>query len=253
MIGKRCVTWIVLAAVAPCCLAARTADAEQLFFVELEGGAVFSGYNDVRIPGSTGTLFSLVDDLDTETGFAFRGRFTFEIGERHILSLLAAPLTLDASGSIDESVDFEGETFEAGTPLDARYRFNSYRITYRYGLYASERFSTGIGITGKVRDAAIEISGGGKTREKKNVGFVPLVNFSLVLHVHPRLGLLLEGDALAAPQGRAEDVLLAVLFDLDPDFGIRAGYRILEGGADNDEVYNFALLHFAVLGIEARF
>jgi len=35
--------------------------------------------------------------------------------------------------------------------------------------------------------------------------------------------------------------------------GIRAGYRILEGGADNDEVYNFALLNYAAAGLEFRF
>jgi hypothetical protein len=27
------------------------------------------------------------------------------------------------------------------------------------------------------------------------------------------------------------------------------GYRILEGGADNDEVYNFALFHYAAVGV----
>ena len=34
---------------------------------------------------------------------------------------------------------------------------------------------------------------------------------------------------------------------------IRAGYRILEGGADNDEVYNFALFHYASMGISYAF
>ena len=31
--------------------------------VDLETGAVFTGYNNVRIPGDQGTLFSLKDDL----------------------------------------------------------------------------------------------------------------------------------------------------------------------------------------------
>ena len=50
------------------------------------------------------------------------------------------------------------------------------------------------------------------------------------------------GDALAAPQGRAEDVLLAPYVDLSERVRFRIGYRLLEGGADNDEVYNFALV-----------
>jgi len=56
-------------------------------------------------------------------------------------------------------------------------------------------------------------------------------------------GLLIEGDALAAKQGRAEDVLIAATYEFSDHFVSRAGYRMLEGGADNDEVYNFGLFH----------
>ena len=34
---------------------------------------------------------------------------------------------------------------------------------------------------------------------------------------------------------------------------LRAGYRILEGGADNDEVYNFSLFNYASAGITYTF
>jgi hypothetical protein len=33
----------------------------------------------------------------------------------------------------------------------------------------------------------------------------------------------------------------------------RAGYRVLEGGADNDEVYTFSMFHYAVAGVAVRF
>ena len=39
--------------------------------------------------------------------------------------------------------------------------------------------------------------------------------------------------------------MIAATYKFSDNFGIRAGYRILEGGADNDEVYNFALFHYA--------
>jgi len=63
----------------------------------------------------------------------------------------------------------------------------------------------------------------------------------------------LDGDALAAPQGRAEDVLLALQLHLNEDVTLKAGYRILEGGANVEEVYNFALIHFVIAGITYRF
>ena len=87
-----------------------------------------------------------------------------------------------------------------------------------------------------------------RTEEKTNVGIVPLINFRAEWFVKERLSLVLLGDALAAPQGRAEDILLAGYFYPNQRVTLKAGYRILEGGADNDEVYNFTMLHYAVIG-----
>ena len=40
------------------------------FTVDVEGGVVSSGYNDVKIPGDVGTEISLSEDLSTdEAGF----------------------------------------------------------------------------------------------------------------------------------------------------------------------------------------
>ena len=68
-----------------------------------------------------------------------------------------------------------------------------------------------------------------------------------------KFGIIFEGDALAAPQGRAEDVLIAATYPLSDRFKILAGYRILEGGADNDEVYTFSLFHYAAFGLSYTF
>jgi hypothetical protein len=221
--------------------------------LDIEGGGVMSGYNDVRIPGTTGTLFSLVDDLETDPSFYYRVRVTYVLAGKHTLSLLAAPLRLEAEGRVDRSVVYNGETFDADEPLDALYRFDSYRLTYRYEFHRSPRLRAGIGITAKIRDASIKVESPERSAEKKNTGFVPLLNFHLAWSFGPSLGLLLEGDALAAPQGRAEDVMLALFYEAGRRVTLRIGYRLLEGGADNDEVYSFALLHYAVLGASFEF
>jgi hypothetical protein len=57
-----------------------------------------------------------------------------------------------------------------------------------------------------------------------------------------------EGDALAAPQGRAEDIFAGIVVDAGPRLSFKTGYRVLEGGADNDEVYTFALIHYIAVG-----
>ena len=221
--------------------------------IGLETGLVFTGYNDVRIPGDEGTFFSMKDDLLPKTTFFYRVTAGYTISSRHTISLLYAPLTVKSEGSKAGDLFFEGVVFPAGTALEGTYKFNSYRLTYRYDIVKKPRFELGLGFTAKIRDAKIELSSPGLSSEKTNVGFVPIINFRLLWNVADRFGLLLYGDALAAPQGRAEDVLVAATYQLSDCFEIRAGYRILEGGADNDEVYNFSLFHYATAGLTYTF
>jgi len=217
--------------------------------LDLETGAVFSGYNDVRIPKSTGTLFSLSQELKTDPGMFFRAKPGISWGDRHAVTLLVAPLRLKAKGQVNRPVTYEGTTFPAFTFLSATYRFDSYRLTYRYELLRRPAFRSGLGVTAKIRDASIGVEGGGRSTEKKNTGFVPLVSFRTEWTPTEKLGILLDGDAAWAPQGRAEDVLVALQYRVGPKVNLKAGYRILEGGADVEEVYNFTLIHYLVAGV----
>ena len=221
--------------------------------IDLESGMVFTGYNDVRIPGDSGTLFSLKDALKSNTKIFYRVRASYTIKSRHTLSLLYAPLETKSSGSVSNDILFEGVVFPANTELAGSYKFNSYRLTYRYDLVQKSGFEFGLGFTAKIRDAKISLSSPNLYSEKTNVGFVPIINFRLLYKIDEKFGLLMDGYALAAPQGRAEDILIAATYKISENFGIRAGYRILEGGADNDEVYNFALFHYAAVGISYTF
>lgn len=216
---------------------------------DLETGAFGTGYNNVRIPGDHGTLFSLKDDLISKPEVFFRIRANYTIKTRHTLSILYAPLKTVSNGNLPYDIFFEGETFPSNTDLTGVYMFNSYRLTYRYEIVLKPKFEFGLGFTAKIRDAKISLASAALKSEKVNVGFVPVINFRLLWKPYEKLGILLEGDALAAPQGRAEDVLIAATYRLSDRLGLKAGYRILEGGADNDEVYNFALFHYASAGL----
>jgi len=217
--------------------------------VDIESGAVFSGYNDVRIPGDGGTLFSLSGELNVDPSAYFRLRVFYDFNARHHLGALFAPLTIHPTGQLDRALIFEGVTFPANTPLEATYRFNSYRLIYRYDFIRKEKIEFGLGFTAKIRDAEISVRGNGIESKKTNVGFVPILHFRLLWNFSDPFALLVDGDALAAPQGRAEDVLAALTTHISDQISLKLGYRILEGGADNDEVYSFSLFHYAAFGV----
>ena len=221
--------------------------------LEIETGAAFSGYNDVRIPGDAGTLFSLSEELEADPTFYYRIRLFYSVSSRHHVGALFAPLSITSAGQLDRDLFFEGETFPANTPLEATYQFNSYRLIYRYDFLRKEKIELGIGFTAKIRDAKIAVQSNGLESEKTNVGFVPIIHFRLLWKLSNKFAFLLDGDALAAPQGRAEDVLAALTAKVSDRIDLKLGYRILEGGADNDEVYNFALINYASFGALIHF
>jgi hypothetical protein len=216
---------------------------------DFENGVALAGYNDVQIPRDAGTLFSLSEDLAIDPAYYVRFRLGYRWKDRLTLSIFAAPFRLRGAGTADRQIDFNGDTFGPGVPLTGVYKFNSYRLSYRYDLVRRGRWRIGLGLTAFVRDAAIKLEGGGQSSTKSNVGFVPLLNFSVLWQFAKDWAVLFEGDAAAAKQGRAEDVLLALQFRLSDRLALRAGYRILEGGADVEEVYNFALVHYLGAGV----
>lgn len=235
------------------CVLFLASDVRADYVLNLQGAKVFTSKNDVRIPGDSGTKFSLSDDLAADTEFTGRLEAGYLREERDYFGIVVAPLSVNSHGRVDRDISFAGTIFPAGTDLDATFRFDSYRVTWRRKLVARDSIDVWLGITGKLRDAAITVEGGGQKAEKTNTGFVPLINFLIDWRIAPPWSLRISGDALAGPQGRAEDVLFALLYDVSSMTKILAGYRVLEGGADNEEVYTFSLFHYAVAGVEFRF
>ncbi len=108
-------------------------------------------------------------------------------------------------------------------------------------------------MTAKIRNAEIALSQGAVSASKTNTGLVPLLHLSGEAKYGARWRASIDFDGLASPQGRAIDLGARVGYAITPTLEVFAGARIVEGGADNDEVYNFAQLNQLSLGLRARF
>jgi len=220
--------------------------------VAVEGGAAWQTRNDFRIPGDGGTLVELAD-FDSGPAAAFRATLRWDFTERQSLRLLVAPLSLDTTFTPAEPLVFQDLVFPAGQPTDATYVFNSWRLTWYWRFASTGRWSFRLGATLKVRDAEIGLAGAPGSSVKDDLGVVPLLYAYARYQASDRLAFEAETDALAAPQGRAEDVSLKAVLRVSDAVSVDLGYRLLEGGADNDEVYTFAFFHYAVAGVRVRF
>lgn len=223
------------------------------FAVEVEGGAVWQSRNEAEIPNDgTATRFSIADLIGGGPWPAGRAYLTWNVNDRHGIRALVAPLSVTESGVPDQPLRFAGSTFAAGEPVSATYTFNSYRLTYRYRWHDGARSTGWVGFTGKVRDAVIALEQGATSARKDDLGFVPLLHVAGQWAMTPRWQATLDADALAGGPGRAVDGALKVAYDPGGRWAVNAGYRTVEGGADVEEVYSFAWLHYAVVGVVIR-
>lgn len=222
-------------------------------YLRVEGAAAWQSQNDQRVPGNAGDNFSFAD-FSQGPFPAYRIYVGHKWNERHEVRALYAPLAVSLHGQFGGNVRFQNTTFAPNTATEGYYKFNSYRLTYAYHFDPVSDWMLAAGFTGKIRDASVQLKQAGLYEAKDNVGFVPLINFQAERPIAHELFFRFDLDALAASQGRAIDAGLFI--EHRPAAGSASyylGYRMVEGGADNDEVFNFAWFHFATLGVSVEF
>lgn len=223
--------------------------AQDRFTLDLEGGPAWQLRNDFAVPGDGGTLVRIEDRGPVP---AFRATVTWRASERWSARFLLAPLSTSADIVSQSPILFGGATFAAGERVRTEYRFNSYRAGAFYTFAPRGKWSFRAGATLKVRDAEIALSSNGVSVEKTNVGVVPLLYAGARYQASPRVAFDVDADGAAASQGRAFDVAARVESTISDRLALYGGARLLEGGADNDEVYSFGTFAYAVGGVRVR-
>lgn len=222
--------------------------------IELEAGPVWQSRNEVQIPNSdAGTRFSLVDLAGQGPWPAVRLYLTWNLNSRHSVRGLLAPLAYTETGSLTRPINFARASYVPGDPVEATYKFNSWRLGYRFRFLDRERLQLRVGFTAKIRDAKIELRQGRTTSKDTDVGFVPLLYLGADWRFAEPWHLVFDFEGLAGGPGRAFDIGFKLGYAINDQWTLAAGYRTLEGGADVESVYNFAWLHYAVVSGIYRF
>ncbi len=216
-----------------------------------EAGGVSNPYNRAAIPGDDGTPFDLSKSF---RGQNFYHRISFaQKFNRHGVRLLYAPLKITGNANFGKDITFMGEKFARGNKTDAEYQFNSYRASYFYQIDEEGPWQTRIGVTAKIRNAKTKLSQNGVSKTKKNTGLVPLFYLYSKYEWENGISMTLDFDGWAAPQGRAFDVGLMAGYAVVKNVDFNIGYRVLEGGVDNDKVYNFSRLEYLFGSVQWEF
>lgn len=219
--------------------------AQERFAVEVEAGPAWQLRNDFAVPGDGGTLVRVEE---RGPAVAARATLTWQMSDRWSLRFLAAPLSLTSDVVSSSPVTFQETTFPAG-PLRVNYRFDSYRVSAVRRFDRGGPWSFRAGGTLKLRDAEIAVRGLTGESSKKNRGLVPLLYGGARLQLSERFAIDFDADAAAAPQGRAVDAALRLERQMTRGTSLYFGTRLLEGGADNEEVDTFATFAYLFGGL----
>ena len=221
--------------------------------LSLEGGAVWTLRNDVRIPNNReADRFPLEDISGQGPAPYLRVSLDRALNDRHGLRVVIAPLRVEGSSRLEQTLRFAGEDFGPGRTR-ANYQFDTYRLSYRYTLRDNADHSLYVGGTLLVRDAEIRLRQGSADARDTDLGAVPLLHLSGDYRILGDWWLGFDSDALVGPNGRAIDIGTRLEYAVHDELRLFAGMRILDGGADNDSVYTFARFSFFNLGASWQF
>ena len=202
--------------------------------------------------GQSGTEFDYVADGGQDVYFPFR-RYSADIsfGPRHKLVMLYQPIDVRTETQLTSNVTVYAETFLAGTPMELRYGFDFYRVSYLFDFWKDPRNELAAGISLQVRDAVIVFAAkdGSAAVSNEDVGPVPIFKFRWKSYLSPIWWLGSEIDGFYASgrwiTGSANDFVGAIL-----DASLRGGFSPREG---LDVFLNVRFLGGGAVGTEEDF
>jgi hypothetical protein len=221
-----------------------------------EAGPLAILRNDGRY-GENGTEYT-ADDTGQTDNLVLAQRFALELemGPRHRLILLYAPLEVMTRVTLERDLRFRGATFPAGSAVEHRYLFDGYRLSYLWGALRRV-VDLDVGASFQLRNANVAFTrlDGSLQEAESDIGLVFALKLRLRWDSPWGPWVLVDADGFSTfglageTTGAIYDAALSLGVPVAQglDFVLRA--RALGGGADGPrrDLENWAhFLSFAV-------
>jgi len=130
--------------------------------------------------GTNGTEFNYVDEGGQNVLFPFsRMTADLKMNKRHNITFLIQPFEIFTSSLAERDISVENVTFPSGTPLNLKYGFTFYRLSYLYDFHKENNKEFSIGLSIQIRNASIVFASadGELISFNNNIGPVPILKF----------------------------------------------------------------------------
>jgi hypothetical protein len=199
--------------------------------------------------GANGTQFNYIEEGGQNVLFPY-GRMTADLkmNERHNLTFLIQPFEIFTSALPERDIVVEDVTFPEGTPLNLKYGFTFYRLSYLYDFQRESNKEFSIGLSFQIRNASIVFASadGELISINNNIGPVPILKLRWQKPLGESMWIGSEIDGFYASgryitgsandfEGAIIDASLRMGFNLTDYLSTFLNLRYLGGGASGTE------------------
>ncbi len=148
--------------------------------------------------GVNGTEFDYVKDAGQNILFPFsRLAAELHLKPRHSIVFLYQPIDIRTEQRLFAPLIVDSVTFPAGTPMNFRYGFDFYRLSYQYDIFPEPDRELAFGASLQIRDAAISFAAknGDLLAAYNDIGPVPVLRLRARLPIddHSWFGTEVDG------------------------------------------------------------
>lgn len=230
--------------------------------IELEGRYWFTNLDArARVDSNSlsGTNVDFTDDLDLDDEDAPGVRVTLGLPLNNKIRLAYTFLSFDGDTTLDQSINFNGSTFTAGSQVSSDLEIHYGRLGWIWQPIAIPgilKLGPMLELKGVVIDANVETRGVSPSIEEgKELGLIlPTVGAALDFTAIPKVDLFAEISGLPAGSlGHVLDAEAGIRVNPLPFFTISAGYRLFDVKIEHSDDSVKARLQGPFVGASLRF
>lgn len=210
----------------------------------------FLGFIDHTIQyGTNGTKFDYIEEGGQNILFPFsRMTADLKMNERHNLTFLVQPFEIFTSALPERDIIVEDIVFPEDAPLNLKYGFTFYRLSYLYDFQKETNREFALGLSFQIRNASVVFSSadGELISVNNNIGPVPILKLRWQKPLSESIWIGSEIDGFYASgryitgsendfEGAIIDASFRIGFEMTDYLNTYLNLRYLGGGASGTE------------------
>jgi hypothetical protein len=231
------------------------------FRYEWEFGDVHVNENFVQAPAEGGDPIDFRFSQTNDPAVSGHAEIEwFPKNDRHGVTVRLTPYELRDFGSLEEDINFVGETYPSGMELRTAYVAYDWRMRYRYDVLPSGWVDLKVGAGVSLLETVAELTPllepaqtGAQTTDIEDFVVLPIVHLHLGVKLGRRFKIFAEGDVVELDRDRYIDAAAILRYQAGTRWDLGIGYRYFERDIDTDEMRNKHQRDQGIIAVGYRF